>query len=117
MSNNRYLIDELPQLFNVLIGDMSLIGPRPTIMDQIERYNDFQRRRLEVRPGCTGLAQVNGGTALTWDERIDYDVYYVDHLSAVFDLMILAKTLPVIVLGEPRFARTFDESPYARRSK
>jgi len=109
----RLKIDELPQLFNVLIGDMSLIGPRPTIMEQVRAYSDFQRRRLEVRPGITGLAQINGNTAISWEERIRYDVYYVDHLSLAFDLMILLKTVVVIVLGEPRFARPFDESPYA----
>lgn len=109
----RTKIDELPQLFNVLIGDMSLIGPRPTIMEQVQGYDDLQRRRLEVRPGITGLAQVNGNTVLSWDERIKYDVYYVDHLSLLFDLMILFKTVVVIAGGESRFARPFEQSPYA----
>jgi len=108
----RTKIDELPQLLNVLAGDMSLIGPRPTIMEQVRSYDEFQRRRLEVRPGITGLAQVNGNTALSWDERIKYDVYYVDHLSFGFDLMILFKTLWVVARGESRFTRRFDESPY-----
>jgi lipopolysaccharide/colanic/teichoic acid biosynthesis glycosyltransferase len=112
----RLKIDELPQLFNVLAGDMSLIGPRPTIMEQVEAYDDFQRRRLEVRPGITGLAQVNGNTVMSWNERIRYDVYYVDHLSARMDLMILAKTIVVIALGESRFARPFHESPYAGKT-
>jgi undecaprenyl phosphate N,N'-diacetylbacillosamine 1-phosphate transferase len=110
----RTKIDELPQLFNVLIGDMSLIGPRPTIMEQVRDYDEFQRRRLEVRPGITGLAQVNGNTVLSWDERIKYDVYYVDHLSLLFDLMILFKTVVVIAGGEARFARPFDESPFGK---
>ena len=111
----RLKIDELPQLFNVLTGDMSLVGPRPTIMEQIVRYDDFQRRRLHVRPGCTGLAQVNSTAEMSWDERIRYDVHYVEHLGFRFDLTILAKTVLVILLGDARFARPFDESPYAER--
>ena len=101
----RTKIDELPQLFNVLIGDMSLIGPRPTLIEQIERYNELERRRLNVRPGCTGLAQVNGSTALSWPERIEWDVHYVNHLSPWLDLAILIKTVGGIILGEPRFQR------------
>jgi undecaprenyl phosphate N,N'-diacetylbacillosamine 1-phosphate transferase len=111
----RFKIDELPQLWNVLKGDMSLVGPRPTIMEQIERYNDFQRRRLEVRPGITGLAQVNGNARISWDERIRYDVYYVDHMGPWLDLFILLKTAAIIVLGESRFSRPFEASPYAPR--
>ncbi len=113
----RTKVDELPQLFNVLAGQMSLIGPRPTIPEQIEQYDDYQRRRLQVRPGIVGLAQVNGNTAMSWDERIRYDVYYVDHLGLTMDLGILLKTVPVIVLGESRFARPFDQSPYAERKR
>jgi undecaprenyl phosphate N,N'-diacetylbacillosamine 1-phosphate transferase len=113
----RTKIDELPQLFNVLRGDMSLIGPRPTIMEQVEKYDDFQRRRLEVRPGCTGLAQVNSTPLVPWDERIRYDVYYVDHVGPLMDAWILVKTFLVMFLGEQRFCRPFDESPYAREMK
>lgn len=113
----RLKIDELPQLLNVLVGDMSLIGPRPTLMEQVQAYDEFQRRRLEVRPGITGLAQVNGNTAISWNERIRYDVYYVDHFSLTMDLMILLKTVVVILLGESRFARPFDASPYAERAR
>ena len=112
----RTKLDELPQLFNVLRGDMSLIGPRPTIMEQVERYDDFQRRRLDVRPGCTGLAEVNSTPLVPWDERIRYDVYYVGHLGPLMDLGILFKTLLVLFLGEERFARPFDQSPYARQT-
>ena len=112
----RTKLDELPQLFNVLRGDMSLIGPRPTIMEQVENYDDFQRRRLDVRPGCTGLAQVNSTPLVPWDERIRYDVYYVGHLGPLMDLGILFKTLLVLFLGEERFARPFDQSPYARQT-
>jgi len=109
----RTKVDEMPQLFSVLVGDMSLIGPRPTLPDQVARYDDFQRQRLLVRPGITGLAQVNGNTALNWPERIKYDVYYVHHCSLKLDLMILFKTVWVIVRGERRFARLFEQSPYA----
>lgn len=113
----RLKIDELPQLFNVLKGEMSLVGPRPTIMEQIVQYNEFQRRRLLVRPGCTGLAQVNATAEMSWDERIRYDVYYVEHIGPLMDLMILGKTVLVLLLGESRFARPFDQSPYARRCR
>ena len=113
----RLKIDELPQVFNVFIGDMSLVGPRPTIMDQIQAYDDLQRRRLEVRPGVTGLAQVNGNAAMSWDERIRYDIYYVDHMGPWFDLGILLKTVLVVVFGESRFARPFEETSYARSAE
>jgi len=109
----RAKIDELPQLFIVLRGDMSLVGPRPTIMEQIRQYDAFRRRRLEVRPGIAGLAQVNGNTAISWDERIRYDIYYVDHMSFGLDLMILCKTAMTVILGEAAFARPFDQSPFA----
>jgi undecaprenyl phosphate N,N'-diacetylbacillosamine 1-phosphate transferase len=111
----RLKIDELPQLWNVLKGDMSLVGPRPTIMDQVLAYNDFQRRRQQVRPGITGLAQVNSSAEVPWDERIKYDVYYVDHVSLWLDLAILAKTVLVVAMGEERFVRAFEDSPYARQ--
>ena len=88
----RLSIDELPQLWNVIRGDMSLIGPRPTLAYQVERYTPRQRRRLEVRPGLTGWAQVHGRAALPWDERIELDVWYVEHRSPRVDLKILALT-------------------------
>jgi undecaprenyl phosphate N,N'-diacetylbacillosamine 1-phosphate transferase len=110
----RLKIDELPQLFNVLKGDMSLVGPRPTIMEQVRAYDEFQRRRLDVRPGITGLAQVNGNAEISWDERIKYDVYYVEHMSLWLDLAILLKTLLIVLYGETRFTRPFEQSPYAR---
>jgi lipopolysaccharide/colanic/teichoic acid biosynthesis glycosyltransferase len=88
----RLSLDELPQLWNVVRGDMSLIGPRPTLRYQVERYTERQRRRLEVRPGITGWAQVQGRAALPWDERIELDVWYVDHRTPLLDLKILAKT-------------------------
>jgi lipopolysaccharide/colanic/teichoic acid biosynthesis glycosyltransferase len=91
-------IDELPQLWNVVRGDMSLIGPRPTLAYQVERYTPRQRRRLDVRPGLTGWAQVNGRASLPWDERIELDVWYVEHRSLGLDLRILART-PFALFG------------------
>jgi lipopolysaccharide/colanic/teichoic acid biosynthesis glycosyltransferase len=88
----RLSIDELPQLWNVVRGEMSLIGPRPTLRYQVEQYTPRQRKRLEVRPGITGWAQVHGRAALPWDERIELDVWYVEHRSPRIDLQILART-------------------------
>ncbi len=101
----RLKIDELPQLLNVLAGDMSLVGPRPTVIEQVRNYNKFQLRRLKMRPGMTGLAQVNGNTALDWDERIIFDVKYVENFSLWMDLMILLKTILVVVCGEQKFKK------------
>jgi lipopolysaccharide/colanic/teichoic acid biosynthesis glycosyltransferase len=95
----RLSIDELPNLFNVMRGDMAMVGPRPTIQEQVDRYTDRQRRRLEVKPGITGWAQVNGRTSLPWPERIELDVWYVDHRSFRVDLRILAKTVRLLVTG------------------
>ncbi|MGQ9635780.1 MAG: sugar transferase [Bryobacteraceae bacterium] len=86
-------LDELPQLWNVLRGDMSLVGPRPLLPQYVSRYTAFQRRRLEVKPGITGWAQVNGRNALTWGQKFELDVWYVDHRSLWLDLKILAMTL------------------------
>lgn len=99
----RTKIDETAQLLNVLMGNMSLVGPRPTVMEQVEKYTAFQYRRLEVRPGMTGLAQVNGNIALSWDERITYDVMYIDNYSLWLDIKILFKTVLIVLLGEQRF--------------
>ena len=85
-------IDELPQLWNVVRGEMSVIGPRPTLAYQVERYTPRQRRRLEVKPGITGWAQVNGRAALPWEDRIELDVWYVEHRSPLVDLRILLRT-------------------------
>jgi lipopolysaccharide/colanic/teichoic acid biosynthesis glycosyltransferase len=85
-------LDELPQLWNVLRGDMSLIGPRPTLAYQVERYTPRQHRRLDVKPGLTGWAQIHGRAALPWDERIELDVWYVEHRSPLVDLKILLRT-------------------------
>jgi lipopolysaccharide/colanic/teichoic acid biosynthesis glycosyltransferase len=88
----RLSLDELPQLWNVVRGEMSLVGPRPTLAYQVERYTPRQRRRLEVRPGITGWAQIHGRARLPWEERIELDVWYVDHRSARLDLKILLRT-------------------------
>jgi lipopolysaccharide/colanic/teichoic acid biosynthesis glycosyltransferase len=88
----RLSIDELPQLWNVLRGEMSLIGPRPTLRYQVERYDEQQRRRLDVRPGLTGWAQIKGRAELPWEDRIELDVWYVEHRSPWLDLKILART-------------------------
>lgn len=86
-------LDELPQLLNVLVGEMSLVGPRPTLPYQVEHYDEVQQRRLEVRPGITSLAVVSGRNALPWRERIELDVWYVDHWSLGLDVRILFRTL------------------------
>ena len=95
----RLSIDELPQLWNVVRGDMSLVGPRPTLRYQVEKYTPRQRRRLDVKPGITGWAQVHGRAALPWDERIELDVWYVEHRSPWLDLKILAKTPLALLRG------------------
>ena len=94
----RLSLDELPQLWNVVRGDMSLIGPRPTLRYQVEQYDERQRRRLEVRPGITGWAQVNGRASLPWAERIELDLWYVQHRSWKIDLLILLRT-PLALFG------------------
>ncbi|HEX6739909.1 MAG TPA: sugar transferase, partial [Vicinamibacteria bacterium] len=85
-------LDELPELWNVLRGDMSLVGPRPLLLQYLERYTPEQRRRHEMKPGITGWAQVNGRNAIGWNERFALDVWYVDHWSLGLDLRILART-------------------------
>lgn len=89
----RFSLDELPQLFNVIQGDMSLVGPRPLLPEYLPRYNDFQRRRHEVKPGITGWAQINGRNALMWEQKFKLDVWYVDHVSFWLDMKILALTI------------------------
>jgi lipopolysaccharide/colanic/teichoic acid biosynthesis glycosyltransferase len=95
----RASLDELPNLVNVLRGEMSLIGPRPTIEAQVAQYTARQRRRLEVKPGITGWAQVNGRASLPWGERIELDLYYIEHRSPGLDLRILARTLGSVFGG------------------
>jgi lipopolysaccharide/colanic/teichoic acid biosynthesis glycosyltransferase len=95
----RYSLDELPNLVNVLKGEMAVVGPRPTVQEQVDRYTDRQRRRLEVKPGITGWAQINGRTSLPWPERIELDVWYVENRSIRLDLRILAKTARMLATG------------------
>ncbi len=95
----RLSLDELPQLWNVVRGDMSLVGPRPTLAYQVERYTPRQRRRLEVKPGITGWAQIHGRARLPWEDRIELDVWYVEHRSPWLDLKILARTPLALFAG------------------
>ena len=109
----RFKIDELPQLVNVISGDMSLVGPRPTLPDQVERYDAFRRRRLLVRPGITGLAQVTTNASTPWDERILFDIAYVRQCACELDLWILARTISVAIVGETKTPRSFASTQHA----
>ena len=95
----RFSLDELPNLVNVLRGELAIVGPRPTLAAQVELYTERQRRRLEVKPGITGWAQVNGRAGIPWEERIELDVWYVDHRSLALDLRILARTAHLLLTG------------------
>ena len=95
----RFSLDELPNLVNVLRGEMAVVGPRPTVQEQVDRYTDRQRRRLEVKPGITGWAQVNGRTTLPWHERIELDVWYVDHRTLLLDVRILLRSAKLVFEG------------------
>jgi lipopolysaccharide/colanic/teichoic acid biosynthesis glycosyltransferase len=95
----RFSIDELPNLVNVLRGDMAVIGPRPTVPVQVEQYTDRQRGRLAIKPGITGWAQVNGRTSLPWAERIELDLWYIEHRSWRLDLKILLRTAAIVFGG------------------
>jgi lipopolysaccharide/colanic/teichoic acid biosynthesis glycosyltransferase len=96
----RTSLDEVPNLINVLRGDMAIVGPRPTVPVQVDRYTDRQRGRLKVKPGITGWAQVNGRTELLWDERIELDLWYIEHRSWRLDLQILWRTVRMVLGGE-----------------
>lgn len=93
-------LDEIPQLINVLKGDMSLVGPRPLLPEYLGQFNEFQRQRHEVRPGITGLAAVKGRNAISWEKKFEYDVYYVKHVSLVLDLKILWQTVIKVIKSE-----------------
>ena len=93
----RFSLDELPQLWNALRGDMSLVGPRPALPSEVAQYDSDTRRRLDVRPGLTGLWQVSGRSNLSWDDTVRLDLYYVDNWSLLTDVAILLKTLPVVL--------------------
>lgn len=96
----RTSLDELPELWNVLMGDMSLVGPRPLLMEYLPLYTERQGRRHEIRPGITGWAQVNGRNAISWEERLELDVWYVDHQSLLLDFRIILLTLKKVLLRE-----------------
>jgi len=111
-------LDELPQLINVFVGNMSLVGPRPTLRYQVEHYDDFQRRRLQVKPGITSLAVVSGRNALSWKERIELDVWYVEHWSLWLDIKILFKTLwTVLVTHEGLYGEDGVNDPFVAPPK
>jgi len=95
----RYSLDELPNLWNVVRGEMAIVGPRPTLPAQVEQYTERERRRLAVPPGITGWAQVNGRASLPWSERIELDIWYVEHRSLWLDLKILARTVRMVITG------------------
>jgi len=96
----RTSLDELPNLLNVLRGEMSLIGPRPTLPVQVQQYTERQRGRLQIKPGITGWAQVNGRATLPWSERIELDLYYIEHRSFTLDLRILRRTVAMVLGGD-----------------
>lgn len=96
----RTSLDELPQLFNILKGDMSFVGPRPMIPSQVAKISEYQKTRHRMRPGVTGLAQVNGRNDLTWDKKLEYDMQYVEHFSLAMDISIFIKTVRVVLLHE-----------------
>ena len=95
----RFSLDELPNLVNVLRGEMAVVGPRPTVQEQVDGYTERQLRRLEVKPGITGWAQINGRASLPWPERIELDVWYVEHRSLWLDVRILARTARMLATG------------------
>ena len=95
----RFSLDELPNLLNVIRGEMAIVGPRPTLRAQVDAYSAHQRRRLEVKPGLTGWAQVSGRAGIPWEERIELDVWYVEHRSFALDLRILARTVRLLITG------------------
>lgn len=101
----RFKIDELAQLVNVMKGDMSLVGPRPTLPEYLDRYEEWEKKRFSVRPGLTGLAQVNGNIYLTREEKSRYDVMYAEHVSLWSDIRIILKTVAIVLLGEEKFIR------------
>ena len=101
----RFKIDELPQIWNVFIGDMSLVGPRPALPSLYEKFGEIAKKRCEVRPGMTGCAQVNGNIYLPWEERLCLDREYVDRMSFMLDLRILVKTVAIVLFGEEKYIK------------
>lgn len=112
----EYSLDELPQLFNVIKGDMSIVGPRPLYISQIKEWNDRQRRRLEVKPGLTGLAQISGRGALTREEKLEYDVQYVENAGWWFDIKIIFKTIGQIFTKKDIYEKQYSRDEHTRSS-
>ena len=106
----RLKIDELPQLWNIFTGDMSFVGPRPTLPSQVTHYDAYAKQRLTVTPGLTGWAQVNGNIQLSWPDRIHLDIWYVEHWSLWLDFAILFKTLGVVIWGEQSSQKALDRA-------
>lgn len=104
----RFKIDELAQLINILKGDMSIVGPRPTLPEYIEQYEEWELKRFDIRPGLTGLAQINGNIYLERQEKSSYDVKYIENISFVSDLIIILKTVAIVFLGEDKFVNKID---------
>lgn len=104
----RFKIDELAQLINILKGDMSIVGPRPTLPEYIEQYEEWELKRFDVRPGLTGLAQINGNIYLDRQEKSAYDVKYIENISFINDIKIILKTIAIVFLGEDKFVNKTD---------
>lgn len=113
----RFKLDELPQLFNVLLGHMSIVGPRPCLPSTLAIMDEQAKKRFSVKPGLTGLAQVNGNACIEWTDRWKYDVYYVEQRSVLTDLRIILKTVLVVLFGEERFRKLFDHASSTDRSR
>lgn len=114
----RSKLDEVPQLLNVVRGDMRFVGPRPALVSDLDRYGDFEQRRFTVLPGITGWAQVHGNTALSWPDRIALDVWYIDHWSPRLDAAVIAKTIMTILKGERPAAQQLSTArEHAERSR
>jgi lipopolysaccharide/colanic/teichoic acid biosynthesis glycosyltransferase len=101
----RFKIDELAQLINILFGDMSIVGPRPTLPEYIEQYEDWELQKFQVRPGLTGLAQINGNIYLSRQEKSQYDIKYIEQMSLLTDLKIILKTIAIVIFGEDKFIK------------
>lgn len=113
----RLKVDESVQLINVLKGDMSMVGPRPTLKIQTDNYTEYERQRLKMSPGMTGLAQVNGNISLSWQERIEYDIQYINKFSVWLDIKILLKTVLIVIFGEEKFVNKKSGSAEERQEE
>lgn len=91
-------LDEIPEAFNILVGNMSFVGPRPLLIEYLPRYNNFQRQRHDVKPGLTGLAQTKGRNSISWEEKFDFDIYYINNVSLLLDIRIILNTIKVVIM-------------------